>query len=296
MKLSDAIKNLDRSESNTTTSIELDDISAAVGIPVYQYVDDTSLKYHFLKRWICTDSWVGIRVYFLDEEPLAVSTQTGRKSDEVFEFVSKEMVEKFREYLFQVQVKEGDIPNTRMVNLDQEIGDSYSVHYTSELLTRTGFVINDDGKKLPVEVVGSTHTDYNSPSSEWSRLTVKFEDGTEERINIDEFRIPYMLQSAEGVPSAEEAEKHRVQMALADLLVSHEWENWGAMVTLGKQKMKLKSHSMHTNGEVSFMYYPVFTDSEDNVEPVVSVTHEDGSPVKGTHRIVEERLYFKPEV
>lgn len=52
-------------------------------------------------NWICTDTQVGLRFYFLDGEFLMCSYQRGRKCDEEFEFVSNEMFLKLRDYILK---------------------------------------------------------------------------------------------------------------------------------------------------------------------------------------------------
>ena len=48
------------------------------------------LTYYWASRWQCTDSWVGIRLYFYEGEFVAVSSQSARKSHENFDWKDKE--------------------------------------------------------------------------------------------------------------------------------------------------------------------------------------------------------------
>lgn len=48
------------------------------------------MRMYSVYSWVCTDTVVGMFVYFLDNQPVAVSTQTARKSDREVKFLSKE--------------------------------------------------------------------------------------------------------------------------------------------------------------------------------------------------------------
>jgi hypothetical protein len=85
--------------------------------------DDTRLKSYFIKVHLCTDSFVGIKAYFLDGEFVAVSNRNSRKCPEEFEFISTEIAEKMKNYLVSllepeeysvdiISCLDEDIPNT----------------------------------------------------------------------------------------------------------------------------------------------------------------------------------------
>ena len=63
-----------------------------------QPTDDEKLTYCFYQRWICTDTEVGIRVWYFENEPVCISYQPYRKSDETFGWLSKDCFEKVRDY------------------------------------------------------------------------------------------------------------------------------------------------------------------------------------------------------
>lgn len=52
---------------------------------------DRRFKRHWVVSWICTDTQVGISIITLDSEPVAVTSQTGRKNDEGVYFFSKDI-------------------------------------------------------------------------------------------------------------------------------------------------------------------------------------------------------------
>lgn len=72
-------------------------IAGAVNSPFYGRSD----KYYNqpLLTWLCTDTTVGICAHYLDNNLLAISYQTARKSYQNHYFASKEMLQKFEEFL-----------------------------------------------------------------------------------------------------------------------------------------------------------------------------------------------------
>ncbi len=51
-------------------------------------------------NWVCTDTTVGLRFYFLGDECVCASFQPGRKCDEQFEWVSQEAYNKVKTLVF----------------------------------------------------------------------------------------------------------------------------------------------------------------------------------------------------
>ena len=50
-------------------------------------------------EWLCTDTMVGIHVFFLNGEPVCASTQSGRKNDTYYYFFSEEAWNKVHSFL-----------------------------------------------------------------------------------------------------------------------------------------------------------------------------------------------------
>lgn len=69
-------------------------------------------------NWICTDTKVGLAVYIMDDEVIAVSRQSGRKCDESIAFVSKEAADKVKEFIITI-MEENDVHI--ITNLNQDV-------------------------------------------------------------------------------------------------------------------------------------------------------------------------------
>lgn len=71
--------------------------------------DNERLTYCYYHRWICTDTEVGIRVWYLDDEPVCISWQPYRKSNETFGWISKEKFNEVRSYAFSLKEDNIDV-------------------------------------------------------------------------------------------------------------------------------------------------------------------------------------------
>jgi len=119
MKLIDIANRIDKSPKNES-QVDTMEFSSELNYE-FDYVNQDRLKAYWIANWYCTDSYVGYRMYFLDDEPVAVSLQPGRKSNETFEWFSKEMALRVRDYLISLMSDEILNPERAIYN-DESIG------------------------------------------------------------------------------------------------------------------------------------------------------------------------------
>ena len=177
MKILEIIKNLDRTNKDLVeNSPNWPDISNVLGVQL-DWSEDKRLKSYYVAPHYCTDSYVGMRAYFLDDEFIAISNQEGRKCDEYFEFVSKEVMVKTRNYL--LSLIEPNYFDPPLIDTEKDIGSTYDVEYSSQLLLQFHrfAIYKSTGEK--VEIIGATN-DYSK-----NLIKIKFEDG---RTKIDNVR------------------------------------------------------------------------------------------------------------
>ena len=102
----------------------------AVEFGIFDYLvqpdDNPRLSGCYIHSWICTDTTVGLKVYFLDGEPVCVSYQLYRKSSEKFFWVSSDAYDKTREYMLELQKYNEDEPEYDL--LDEEHWDGIIEH------------------------------------------------------------------------------------------------------------------------------------------------------------------------
>lgn len=191
MKLRELIAKVDRSDKNEDDA-DIDAFCQALDINEWLGWNkdfDERVKGYALTQWLCTDTHVGMNVYFMDDEPVAVSTQSARKSDVYIRFVSEESAIKVRDFILSL-VQEDHKFYPTIAALDDEYGEDYTVRYHSELLTDTGFY---GGELVKVQ---RRKMDYNEHVDDWSKVDVLLSDGTLERIHLSDFKIPYHLDKS----------------------------------------------------------------------------------------------------
>jgi hypothetical protein len=69
---------------------------------IYEWLEQPSgnerLTFCYYHRWICTDTQVGIRVWYYDDVPVCISWKPYRKSNEKFGWISTELFNKVKHY------------------------------------------------------------------------------------------------------------------------------------------------------------------------------------------------------
>lgn len=189
MKISELFARIDRSPSNLNEpnadhwASEFD-----ITVPWDSNVDDKlaeRMQGYWAIKWYCTDTWVGVVLYFLDGEPLGITTQKGRKCDTEIEFVSKEMALKLRDLLYELCKKDEPEDNFALIDMDEEIGEDYTIAYGGQLLVHDGVYCGQ-----PAKVV-QTFDGYDE-IEDWTNVVVETEGG-QTKISMRDFRIPYPL-------------------------------------------------------------------------------------------------------
>lgn len=192
MKMRDLIKVVERNEQNST-SADIDEFCRELDLnhyPGWNKEFDDKVKGYWLIKWLCTDTWVGYVVYFMDNEPVAVSVQTARKSGTQYEFVSLEAATKVRAFILEC-LGEGEFTPSLM-DLDEETDLEYTVSYSSQLLVDKGMY----GGRV-VKVVSVCHR-WDDPDLQMDELFVSYADEPESimKINTSDFKIPLHVDPA----------------------------------------------------------------------------------------------------
>ena len=152
------------------------------------YSNDTRLKSYFIRKWYCTDSYVGLKAYFLDGEFIATSWQSGRKMDEEFTFVSKEKALKLKIYLESLVEEDsgvGLIDLFEEKDLDEEIPNTFKIEYNSQILHKTGLL-----KGERVEIL-KKHYSWEDKENYFHTVKIKKQDGIIEEIDCRELDFEY---------------------------------------------------------------------------------------------------------
>ena len=154
----------------------------------YYFNDRTDrLKYYYTKAWLCTDTWVGERSYFLDGEFVMYSCQSARKAGEYFTFVSVETRAMVKEYIMSlIAVEEEAVDTTTYLNLDEEIPNRFQVGYNSQILNKVGWY------KDKLVKIGNTRFPYKQGESDDYFYSVVIDlDGNLIKVHVKELWFDY---------------------------------------------------------------------------------------------------------
>jgi len=193
MNWKELIENIDKSKNNRDC-IDLMELGSRefdkFDIP-WKNEDETPLQAYWFAKWLCTDSWVGGRIYFYNDEFVAVSWQSARKAYEEFNWASKESYKKVGDYLEEIRYTENDPPVSisLMEDLNTDIGDSFKIEYGSQVLINEGFI---EKTKEKIKIV-KTYDSFEDVKK-WRDIEVEMENGEKRNLNIKDVKFPYILK------------------------------------------------------------------------------------------------------
>jgi len=191
------IENIDKSKENRN---EVDLITlgetefSKFDIP-WLNADETPLKSYWYAKWYCTDTWVGGKLYFFDDEFIASSWQSARKASENFQWASKEAYEKVSVYLESIrQIDEiAGLGISFHDDLEQEIEDGYMIEYSCNLLNihrDNQVIIKETGDKAKIVETWTLMKDIER----WRLAKVELENGEVKELRMDDIKFPYLLK------------------------------------------------------------------------------------------------------
>lgn len=187
LKLLDALSKVDRSQpAQYVDSFELVDALSIDSYGAIPVAFEERVTSYWLIKWLCTDTWVGLRALYFDDELVGQIWQDARKSSAVITFVSIASAERLRDYLLTAN-PESKYP---LINPAEELEDTYGVAYSSQLLVTSGLYQNK-----PVTVVEDSIIRGHSGSIDaWSKIRVRTVNGEEIKISLEDFDIPLHMK------------------------------------------------------------------------------------------------------
>jgi hypothetical protein len=190
MNLRDIIQHLDKSKSNEVWADD-EEMREKVGLDSYSDTPEDFkevFKVYWISKHLCTDTWVGIKAYFLNGVHVCCSQQSGRKCDKNFYWVSDDTFQMVFQYLSKTVSKK----HISILDFEEDFEGGYTVSYGSQLLTNKGFYNGEI-----VEVIKTYGDRYEGDSETWHTVDVKLPSGDVVNIHLDDFKIPYCVTGSE---------------------------------------------------------------------------------------------------
>ena len=164
-----------------------EDLLSAVGLDIYyhNYDDPVNLTTNHLKQWYCTDTWVGIDVIYLNNSPVAVTNQVGRKMNVNIYFLSEEAKNSVKDYLISLYNNQQDCAEYLTEDgLNEEMGDYFKIEYSSQVLYKTAWLNGEQ-----VEITQKPRNLNNKINLH--TVAIKHKDGVEKWIDVRELDFEY---------------------------------------------------------------------------------------------------------
>lgn len=170
--------------------------------------DDTdNIKCYFLQSHLCTDTIVGLKLYYLKDEMICYSYQSARKSREHFKFFSEEKAIKLRDYLLSLLKNEDDELDVYYLNddeLDAPLDDLYKIDYSNAVLHKYAIYLGESRQRV-VKILDKASYSYNTDkfADKFHDVEVEFLDDKSKRIvNVDDLGFRYN-QGYDDIPTVE---------------------------------------------------------------------------------------------
>ena len=164
-----------------------EDLLSAVGLDIYHhnYDEPINLTTNHLKQWCCTDTWVGIDVIYLNNSPVAVTNQVGRKMDVNIYFLSEEAKNSVKDYLISLYNNQQDCAEyLTEEDLNEEMGDYFKIEYSSQVLYKTAWLNGEQ-----VEITQKPRNLNNNINLH--TVAIKHKDGVEKWVDVRELDFEY---------------------------------------------------------------------------------------------------------
>lgn len=188
MKVKDILSKVNKSEQ-FKSNVDIQKIAEDMNI--YDVYGDNTEKItsYFIGNWYCTDSYVGYRVYFFDDMPIAISEQLGRKCKETFEWVSIDIYKMVKNYILSLSLEEDDNINILDLNEEDWFGETYKIEFNCQLFDYQKTIPLYLGRKVII-IELEKNGNYYSTEQE---VKIKFDDGLEKWVELHDLDFPYNL-------------------------------------------------------------------------------------------------------
>lgn len=185
MKIIEIAKRIDKSKSNEDW-MDTSKVGEELEVQV-PCMEQKRLKCYWVGNWRCTDTHVGYRMYFLDDVAVAFSSQTGRKSDEYFQWFSEDAAKSVRNYLLDLATEQGDGPRITICDVQEDIGEGFNVSYNAEVLNPEN--VSFEGEKVAIDQFLS-----QSPYGTDSLVKIRLSDGEVREVDVSQIDFGFHIR------------------------------------------------------------------------------------------------------
>jgi len=178
MTLQEIINDLDKSKRNEC-DVDMAIVSDACGLlwDFSEHDDSKNIKSYYFAAWQCTDTWVGGKVYFMDDKAVCISWRNTRSDSEQFSWVSTKAYQEVYDHILElIRPKEYDLSNIDVVNMSDDLGKGFHVDFAKDLLSKNVYYIPTKEYVMIAGIVPDNFKDTTYCLS--TEVTIKLKDGS----------------------------------------------------------------------------------------------------------------------
>ena len=182
MNIIDIANKIDKTEKNEEW-IDLREIANKLDLDIYSAdisYDQDRLKCYWVSRWLCDVEYVGQRMYFFDDEPVAISSKS--KCDEYFQWFSEECARKVRDYLLSFEREKELLISLIDIN-DEMRAEGIKISSINEIIDTDRVFYNDEKVEIKELIRSGSYED----------LIITLSNGEDKKVNIRDLLFKYRL-------------------------------------------------------------------------------------------------------
>jgi hypothetical protein len=191
MKLREAIEKIDKSTKNETW-VDFSEICQELNLEEGYISDESvfgSFECYWLKPWYCTDTWVGVSVVFLKNEPVAIRFQECRKCSTDYFWISLEARQNtLQECMRIIELLRNQDETDDFIDLNEEFDEFYSLEYNTQPLEKIGFY-----KGEQITFLGPQTNEYKEEGY-FHGAKIMRESGQTEFVDVREIKFPIRIE------------------------------------------------------------------------------------------------------
>lgn len=183
MKLSEIVAQIITTSFDDSVDVDIETIATEFGFNLY-YCESPRLSSYSIGPWLCTDTYVGTTIIFLDKTPVALAYQPARKSETEYHWFGEEAYTNTQKYIAELVIKDANkTPN--MTTLDIEMGEGYPINYSSQILKHLTSEVIYAGERCKI-----VHANTNYSGGDTNVITI-CSDGKNITVPMKDIIVPW---------------------------------------------------------------------------------------------------------
>ena len=184
MKLKEIIEKIDKSKPSKVELYGFGYHNFNIGDCCGWFESDELVTYN-ISEWLCTDTHVGLKLYFLNDVPVAVGRKMFRKQTEHISWISEDLRMSVKKHIEETLDYQDDV-EFDLVDLDDDYGDGYKMDFYNYYCKNKKCFYN----KEEVIIIGG---EDREGSTYFQNPIIQFNNGETRVVEMSELLFPYFI-------------------------------------------------------------------------------------------------------